>query len=66
MLFHNNVIDELRNNLLKNNIKSLEYPLNVTSLDGYVDDSKLIDHAHFHQDIYMELLGFKNLDIESL
>ena len=59
LLFHNNVIDELRNNLLKNNIKSLEYPLNVTSLDGYVDDSKLIDHAHFHQDIYMELLDFK-------
>jgi hypothetical protein len=66
LLFHNKVIYELKNILLINNIKFLEYPLSITSLDGYVDDNNLIDHAHFHQDIYMELLGFKKLDREYL
>lgn len=61
LLLYNNIIEELKNILFINNIKFLEYPSGITSLDGYVDDKNLVDHAHFHQDVYMNMLGFKRL-----
>lgn len=60
---HAEVINELKNMLQYYHIKYLEYPKKITSPDGYVADNFLIDHAHFHQDTYMEILGFnKKLD----
>ena len=56
---HKQIIDELRNILLLNHIKFFDYPSVIISDDGFVNDDFLIDHAHFHQDIYMNLLGFK-------
>jgi hypothetical protein len=65
LIQYNNIIEELKNILFVNNVKFLEYPSGITSSDGYVDDKNLVDHAHFHQDIYMELLGFKKTSMES-
>jgi hypothetical protein len=58
---HKQIIDELKNILLINNVKFFDYPSVIIADDGYVNDDFLIDHAHFHQDIYMNLLGFKRL-----
>jgi hypothetical protein len=59
---HERIIDELKSLLLKKNIKYLEYPKKITSFDGYVGDDFLVDHAHFYQDTYMEILDFKKVD----
>lgn len=58
------IINELLIILEKNKVKYIEYPKNIVDEDGFVLNTCLIDHAHFHQDIYMELLGFEKLLVD--
>ena len=53
------VINLLKNIILNNNIKCITYPDSLTSGTGFVTNENMVDHAHFTEKIYMNLLGFR-------
>ena len=53
------VINLSKNIILNNNIKCITYPDSLTSGTGFVTNENMVDHAHFTEKIYMNLLGFR-------